>query len=261
MLGIKCTVFEREHYLNERPRDWGFGIYWAQSSLIECLPTSLLSRLNTAQGDPLRTPRPKNYMRLMNGETAEELSHVQYGNRLSTLSNNTHKGEPRVAATFEDGSKAVGNLVVGADVSKSIVRDYVLGPEAAAMQPLPIMGMRATFTLPAGIAKKMVTEPQGQFAAITYHPAGCCAFFSNRGHGLNNAVHNAGSLCRALDEHIHNGKPLSDVMAACQTEVVERGREAVISSGRNSMMILDWEQLKQSPIFTQGVVGRANGGQ
>lgn len=46
------------------------------------------------------------------------------------------------------------------------------------MQPLPIMGMRATFTFPAGIAKKMVTEPQDQFAAITYHPAGCCAFFS-----------------------------------------------------------------------------------
>ena len=74
-------------------------------------------------------------------------------------------------------------------------------------------------------------------------------------------MHNAGSLCRALDEHIHNGKPLSDVMAACQAEVVERGREAVISSGRNSMMIVDWEQLKHSPIFTQGVVGRANGGQ
>ena len=74
MLGIKCTVFERERYLNERPRDWSFGIFWAQSSLRECLPISLLSRLNTAQIDPLRTPSPDDYMRLMNGKTAEELS-------------------------------------------------------------------------------------------------------------------------------------------------------------------------------------------
>lgn len=74
MLGIKCTIFERENYLNERPRDWSFGIYWAQNSLTECLPTSLLSRLNTALVDPSRTLSPDDYMRLMNGKTAEELS-------------------------------------------------------------------------------------------------------------------------------------------------------------------------------------------
>lgn len=27
MLGIECTALEREQYLNERPRDWSFGIY------------------------------------------------------------------------------------------------------------------------------------------------------------------------------------------------------------------------------------------
>lgn len=76
VLGIKCTVFEREHYLNERPRDWSFGIYWAQSSLTECLPNSLISRLTAAQVDPLRTSTPDDYMRLMNGQTAEELLRV-----------------------------------------------------------------------------------------------------------------------------------------------------------------------------------------
>ena len=76
MLGIRCTVFERENYLNERPHDWSFGIYWAQSSLTECLPNSLLDRLNTAQVDSLRTSTADNYMRLMNGKTAEELSRV-----------------------------------------------------------------------------------------------------------------------------------------------------------------------------------------
>lgn len=64
----------------------------------------------------------------------------------------------------------------------------------------------------------------------------------------------------ALDEHVHNGRLLADVVAAYETELVERGREAVVSSGRNSMMVLDWEKLKDSPMFRHGTVGRATGG-
>ena len=75
-LGIQCTVFEREHFLNERSRDWSFGIYWAQNWLTECLPSSLLGKMNTAQVDPSRTPGPDDYMRLMNGKTAEDLTRV-----------------------------------------------------------------------------------------------------------------------------------------------------------------------------------------
>lgn len=26
-IGVKCTVFEQGNYLNERSRDWSFGIY------------------------------------------------------------------------------------------------------------------------------------------------------------------------------------------------------------------------------------------
>lgn len=29
-IGVKCTVFERENYLNERSRDWSFNIYQAK---------------------------------------------------------------------------------------------------------------------------------------------------------------------------------------------------------------------------------------
>ena len=39
-LGVKCTVFERENYLNERSRDWSFGLYVRRFS--EFLPFSLL---------------------------------------------------------------------------------------------------------------------------------------------------------------------------------------------------------------------------
>ena len=59
---------------------------------------------------------------------------------------------------------------------------------------------------------------------------------------------------------MHEKTPLSDAVAAYETELVERGREAVVSSGQNSMMVLDWAQLKNSPMFKQGPAGKANGG-
>ena len=82
---------------------------------------------------------------------------------------------------------------------------------------------------------------------------------TDRGQGLNNAVHDACTLCRALDEHLSDGKPLADVMAAYEAELVERGNEAVISSGQNSMMIHDWDQLMNAPIFKQGIASGNQG--
>ena len=75
-LGIKCTVFERENYLNERSRDWSFGLYWAQSWLRECLPDALHGRLSAAQVDPTRAPSASDNLRLLNGKTAEEFTRV-----------------------------------------------------------------------------------------------------------------------------------------------------------------------------------------
>lgn len=79
-LGIKCTIFDREAHLNQRSRDWSFGIYWAQGPLAECLPEPLRAKLNTATVDPSRTPSPKDFMRILNGETAEELTRVPMPN-------------------------------------------------------------------------------------------------------------------------------------------------------------------------------------
>ena len=73
---MKCTVYEREAYLNERPRDWSFGIYWAQESLNQCLPTDLKDRLGTAQVDPSYKPGKDDVIPLCNGETGETLAKV-----------------------------------------------------------------------------------------------------------------------------------------------------------------------------------------
>ena len=75
----------------------------------------------------------------------------------------------------------------------------------------------------------------------------------DRGQGLNNGVQDAYTLCRAIEEHVTNKTPLSDVMKAYEAELVERGREAVLLSTQNSLMITNWEQLTNSPMFKHGL--------
>ncbi len=75
-MGIKCTVFERENYLNQRPRDWSFGIYWSQSPLEECLPEDIRAKLKNAFVDPSRVPSADDYIPLLNGQTGETLMNM-----------------------------------------------------------------------------------------------------------------------------------------------------------------------------------------
>ncbi len=82
----------------------------------------------------------------------------------------------------------------------------------------------------------------------------------DRGQGLNNAIHDAAHLGRALSAHCgtnsnhtsDNGQSLTDALSAYEAEVVERGREAVFSSGENSIMVHDWGQLMESLLFRHG---------
>ena len=72
-LGIKCTVFEREKYINERRRDWNFGIYHAQAPLEECLPDHLKRRLVSASVNPSREPSENDKFTMVNAQTGDLL--------------------------------------------------------------------------------------------------------------------------------------------------------------------------------------------
>lgn len=76
---------------------------------------------------------------------------------------------------------------------------------------------------------------------------------SDRGQGLTNAILDAAFLCRSLNEHCTESKPIAESLGAYEKEMQERGKAAVISSGGNSLTVHDWEQLKQSPVFTMGL--------
>ncbi|KAI4162500.1 MAG: hypothetical protein LQ342_003915 [Letrouitia transgressa] len=76
----------------------------------------------------------------------------------------------------------------------------------------------------------------------------------DRGQGLSNAIADAAKLCKALEGHVRGGKPIDEVLTAYENEVVERGQKAVVSSYENSMMVTDWEQVKESAIFKMGIL-------
>ena len=77
--------------------------------------------------------------------------------------------------------------------------------------------------------------------------------FSDRGQGLNNAVHDAAYLGRALSAVCDDGKSLKQAITEYEKEIVERGHEAVVSSTENSLMLTDWAKFTNSPLFKHGL--------
>ncbi|KAL8782626.1 MAG: hypothetical protein Q9213_005213 [Squamulea squamosa] len=70
---VQATIFEREGYLNQRPRDWNFGVFWAQEALNQCLPSNLQSRLADARVDPVDARNYDNTLPIFNAESGDLL--------------------------------------------------------------------------------------------------------------------------------------------------------------------------------------------
>ena len=62
--------------MNERPRDWSMGIYWAQPCLDDCLPKAIKERLSEAQVDPDHVPGEADFLPILNGESGEMLARI-----------------------------------------------------------------------------------------------------------------------------------------------------------------------------------------
>jgi 2-polyprenyl-6-methoxyphenol hydroxylase-like FAD-dependent oxidoreductase len=99
------------------------------------------------------------------------LTILQYGKRLDHI-----ESDGKVAtAIFEDGTREVGNLLIGAEGAHSKVRSFLLGPERSALQMAPIVSSIAIAKLPAEAALRfrdihpryvIIMHPNGNFAWI-----------------------------------------------------------------------------------------------
>ncbi|KAK4225932.1 hypothetical protein QBC38DRAFT_510730 [Podospora fimiseda] len=175
---IPTTVFEQDSSPTSRPRDWNFGIYWAQSRLEECLPPSLHHLVNSTQTDLTYIPSPDETLHVYNGTTGEVMNiipapysmrirrrpwlellktdiDVRYGKKLSSISAN--EGSSTVTAIFTDGTTEEGTLLIGAEGAHSPTRKFLFrsSPDAAALKTSDVVTTATLTELPAGIATEL----------------------------------------------------------------------------------------------------------
>lgn len=179
--GVPCVVFETEPADAQRARDWNFGIHWSVPILQELTPPELFARLDSTQVDPNRPRPPSDTMKIFNGETGEQIGAavipdlhriqrsklrsllaegipIQYSKTLSGIS--YLEDGTTVIAHFEDGSSASGAILIGADGTRSKVRNILLGSEKAALE---------TLEYAASIVQAKFTAEQVKFLR-SWHP-------------------------------------------------------------------------------------------
>lgn len=78
--------------------------------------------------------------------------------------------------------------------------------------------------------------------AMTFH----------RGQGLNNAVQDVATLVSSLQQCVSTPNRFKSALEIYEPEVWVRGREAVLSSNKNSEALMSWESVKESLLFTKG---------
>lgn len=100
----------------------------------------------------------------------------QYGKRLRDIQ--CPSGTDTVIVHFEDNTTVTGNLLIGADGANSRVREFLLGREKAALQPLAVFGCGTVERLSADISRKIRDINDLYFVA--YHPEGPCAFMARK---------------------------------------------------------------------------------
>ncbi|EME81231.1 uncharacterized protein MYCFIDRAFT_47104, partial [Pseudocercospora fijiensis CIRAD86] len=186
--GAHVTVYEQDASLHARPRDWNFGIYWAQVPLRECLPEHLANQVEDAQVDDHKAGEDET-MPIFNGNTGELLRalpipynirlarkrflqlisqgvDIQWSKKLKHVSSD---GKLATAA-FEDGTTATANLLIGAEGAHSYVRDFLCGPEQATLDMSPLVASACVAKLPKEAALKF--KEKAHRLMVLFHPLG-----------------------------------------------------------------------------------------
>ncbi|KAH7327348.1 hypothetical protein BKA65DRAFT_66354 [Rhexocercosporidium sp. MPI-PUGE-AT-0058] len=189
---IKYTIFDEESAPDIRKREWTLNLHSASSDLRKLLTPDLYLRLREAYTDPNHIWKDLEYTPWYNSMTGEiihrvprtdtinisrrrmrklcsEGIEVNYGKSLSEISYD----EDKVTAYFADGSNLQGDLLIGADGVRSVVREKLLGVEKAKV--IPCHENFTTAIARYDDAETALRVRSGDWeACIGYHPDGMC---------------------------------------------------------------------------------------
>ncbi|KAG9235773.1 hypothetical protein BJ875DRAFT_257864 [Amylocarpus encephaloides] len=165
---IAFRIFDRDASISSRPAGWGLTVHWALPALEELLPAALLDQLSRVQVAPEVGRNDTGqflFLNLENGETLWKIQplrrlrvnreklrgllasgvDVQWGKRLEGFAT-SEEGAGVVHVKFQDGSRAEGRMLIGADGATSTLRRLLLG-EKGEPRALPVRFLGTTLSL------------------------------------------------------------------------------------------------------------------
>ena len=156
------SIYERDEAAFYRGGGFSLTIHWALQQLYDILPEDLSARILHCVGNPaaiengqmgsftylnLRTGHPLHRTSVPPGWKGARMSRVKFLKLLMTglnveysksLCEITFPNDDNVCARFKDGHTATGDLLVGADGSRSVVRRFLYGDENSKNTQLPV---------------------------------------------------------------------------------------------------------------------------
>ncbi|KAH8683224.1 hypothetical protein BGZ60DRAFT_399688 [Tricladium varicosporioides] len=172
------------------------GLHWGLPVLKSLILESVVAQLQSVQVDPNTPTKPVDTLAFLNGRTGEVMSapeipnfhrlrrsklrallcqdlDIRWDMRLKDIA--FEDDGKSVVAIFEDGQHVKGQLVIGADSTKSTVRTKLLGPAQAASTRLPYSAtfIQAKFTREQAIFLRKFHP----LYIASPHPDGLFAFF------------------------------------------------------------------------------------
>lgn len=180
---LPFAIFEHETSTTyqSRPREWGMTLHWGSTHVNNCLPPELSARFSEAYADPSLSLDATTGLPVHNGKTGElilemvgekpmrvsrkkmrnlfmEGIDVQFGKSVETcgvIDDEKDENKGRVRVRFADGTDAVGDVVVGCDGAKSVVRQSIVGIDAAQLTDVPMSMFNFTQKFPAEFSKDL----------------------------------------------------------------------------------------------------------
>ena len=76
---------------------------------------------------------------------------------------------------------------------------------------------------------------------------------ADRGQGLNHAICDASHFVDAMQKVVAGASSLKDAITTYSEEVVRRGADEVLTSKQNAIMMLNWDQLMESPMMKRSL--------